>query len=86
MEKGRRGEAYNIGSGVAPTIGEVLQKLLALTPAKVQVQQKADLVRAHEPPALRADAGKLQQETGWRPRFRLEQTLADMLAYWRSQK
>jgi GDP-4-dehydro-6-deoxy-D-mannose reductase len=83
LEKGRRGEAYNIGSGVALSIGEVLTRLLALTPVKVEVQQKADLMRAHEPPALRADAGKLRRETGWQPRFRLEQTLADMLAYWR---
>jgi GDP-4-dehydro-6-deoxy-D-mannose reductase len=83
MESGRRGEAYNIGSGVALPIGDVLAKLLALTKVQVQVQQQADLVRAHEPPTLRADAGKLRRETGWQPRFRLEQTLQDMLDYWR---
>jgi nucleoside-diphosphate-sugar epimerase len=34
--------------------------------------------------ALRADSGKLRRETGWEPRFALDQTLKDTLDYWRS--
>lgn len=83
MDKGRAAEAYNAGTGTTHSMQEVLDKLLALAQVRVEVRQKADLVRAAETLASRADAGKLQCETGWSPRFTLEQTLADILEYWR---
>ncbi len=85
MERGRVGEAYNIGTGQTYSMQEVLDRLLRLAPVRVEVRQRADLVRAAETPAVRADAGRLRRETGWAPRHTLEQTLADMLAYWRAR-
>ncbi len=85
MERGRTGEAYNIGSGQAWSIGSVLQRLLALSGRAVEVRQRPELVRASDPAAVRAEASKLRRETGWAPRYSLDQTLADTLAYWRQQ-
>jgi GDP-4-dehydro-6-deoxy-D-mannose reductase len=85
MERGRPGEAYNIGTGRTYAMQEVLDRLLALARVRVEVRRRADLVRATETPATRADAGRLRRETGWEPRFTLEQTLADTLDYWRSR-
>jgi GDP-4-dehydro-6-deoxy-D-mannose reductase len=65
MERGRGGEAYNIGSGQAVSIRTALDRLLALAGLDVEVRQR--------------------RETGWAPRYTLDQTLADTLAYWRSQ-
>jgi GDP-4-dehydro-6-deoxy-D-mannose reductase len=84
MERGRSGEAYNVGTGQTHSMQEMVDRLLRLTQVRVQVKQRGDLVRATETPAVRADAAKLRRETGWAPRFSLEQTLADMLTYWRS--
>jgi GDP-4-dehydro-6-deoxy-D-mannose reductase len=83
MEHGRRGEAYNVGTGQTHAMQEVLNRLLRLTTVTVQVRQRSGLVRTTDTPAIRADASKLRRETGWTPRFTLEQTLTDMLAYWR---
>jgi GDP-4-dehydro-6-deoxy-D-mannose reductase len=83
MEHGRTGEAYNVGTGQTLSMREVLDRLLALSSVKVEVRQRSGLVRKTETPAVRADAGKVRRETGWAPRLTLEQTLADMLAYWR---
>jgi GDP-4-dehydro-6-deoxy-D-mannose reductase len=85
MEHGRTGEAYNIGRGQSVSIGAVLERLIALTGRAVQVRQRADLVRSTELAVVRVDAAKLRRETGWAPRFSLEQTLADTLDYWRTQ-
>lgn len=85
LERGTAGEAYNIGTGQTHSMQEVLDRLLGLTPVRVEVRQRPDLVRAAETAAVRADAGRLRRETGWAPRYTLEQTLADMLAYWRAQ-
>ena len=87
MQHGRTGEAYNIGSGQTQSMQTVLDRLLALSTLRgVQVKQRPDLVRSTDTAAARADAGKLQRETGWSPSFTLDQTLADTLAYWRERE
>ena len=85
MEKGRTGEAYNIASGQLHPMQEVLNRLLGLTGLKVEVRQGATLVRSTEIAGVRVDTTKLRQETGWAPRFSLEETLRDTLAFWRKQ-
>jgi GDP-4-dehydro-6-deoxy-D-mannose reductase len=83
MEKGQGGEVYNVGTGEAHSMREVLDRLLSLARVKVEVRQDARLLRAKETSALRADGRKLRGTTGWAPRFSLEQTLSDTLEYWR---
>jgi GDP-4-dehydro-6-deoxy-D-mannose reductase len=83
MERGRRGEAYNIGTGQTYAMQEVLDRLLARAAVRVQVRQRTELVRSTDAAVVRADAGKLRRETGWAPAYTLDQTLTDMLAYWR---
>ena len=63
---------------------EVLDRLVALARAQVEILEQAEPLRAAETPALRADAGKLRRETGWAPSFSLDETLRDTLDYWRS--
>lgn len=83
MEKGRAGEAYNIGAGRTWSMQDVLDRMLALTGLRVELRQRADLIRPTEPANMPVDAGKLRRETGWAPRFSLEQTLTDTLQAWR---
>jgi GDP-4-dehydro-6-deoxy-D-mannose reductase len=85
MEHGRTDEAYNIGWGQACSIRAALERLLSLSGLAVEVRQRAELVRATDPATVRADASKLRRETGWTPRYSLDQTLADTLAFWRQQ-
>lgn len=85
MEHGRSGEAYNAGTGELHVIGDVLQRLLKLSGVQVELRQRPDLLRAADTAAVRAEASKLRRETGWTPRFTLDQTLTDTLEYWRQQ-
>jgi GDP-4-dehydro-6-deoxy-D-mannose reductase len=85
MERGRSGEIYNVASGETRTMKEVLDCLLAQTSARIEVRTQERLLRSTDTARLCGDAGKLHRETGWMPRFRLEQTLIDTLEYWRSQ-
>jgi GDP-4-dehydro-6-deoxy-D-mannose reductase len=85
MERGRAAEAYNVCRGESTPVGAVLDRLVALSGLAVQVRERADLVRGTEPQSVRADGSKLRHETGWAPRYSLDQTLADTLAYWRAQ-
>jgi GDP-4-dehydro-6-deoxy-D-mannose reductase len=85
MDKGRAGEAYNIGSGQTVSMQFVVDRLLALSGLSVEVRQRAELVRATDQAVARADPAKVRRETGWSPRHSLDQTLADTLEYWRAQ-
>jgi GDP-4-dehydro-6-deoxy-D-mannose reductase len=85
LERGRGGEIYNVGSGQAHSMQSVLDRLLALSGVTVEVRSKSSLIRTTDVAVLRADAGKLRRETGWQPRFALDQTLSDILAYWRGR-
>ncbi len=83
VERGRSGEAYNVGSGQTLSMQEIVDRLHAVSGAAFEVRQRPDLVRAADAAAVRADAGKLCRETGWAPAVSLDQTLRDTLDYWR---
>lgn len=83
-EKCEAGEAYNIGTGVSYKIGDMLQKLLDLAQVKIEVKSDENLFRPSDIPELRADASKFKHATGWNPTVPIEDTLQELLAYWRN--
>lgn len=83
LEKGKSGEAYNIGSGKSYKISEILDMLLYLSDEKIKVERNEDLIRPADIPELRCDGTKLISETNWRPSIPLNKTLQDTLDYWR---
>jgi len=85
LEKGVPGEVYNIGSGVSRRVGDMLNLLLSLTDVKVEVRQDPARLRPSDVPILWADATKFKKQTGWEPRIPFEQTLRDLLDYWRAR-
>ena len=85
LEKCEPGEVYNICRGRAWSIQEVLDLLLARTKAKIEVKQDPARLRPSDVPILIGDNTKFVKATGWAPTIPFEQTLDDMLEYWRSR-
>lgn len=85
LEKGDPGEAYNIASGNCYTIQEVLDKLLAMSPAAIQVKEDPERLRPSDVPILLGDYQKFHKQTGWEPKIPFKQTLLDTLNYWRDR-
>ena len=83
VEEGEPGSVYNVCSGRDVSIGEIADKLLDLAGTSLAFEVDPDLVRPVEVPVLRGDPGRLMADTGWKPEIPLEQTLADVLDYWR---
>jgi GDP-4-dehydro-6-deoxy-D-mannose reductase len=79
VEQGAPGTAYNIGSGHAVSIREVLDRLLRLGNVKATVSTDEKLLRPSEPPAMVADASRLKAATGWEPSISLDESLRDVL-------
>jgi len=85
LDKGLPGEVYNIGSGKTMAIGEMLNTLLSLSTVKVEVQQDPARMRPSDVKILWADASRFRQQTGWSPTIPFEQTMRDLLDYWRAR-
>jgi GDP-4-dehydro-6-deoxy-D-mannose reductase len=82
--RGRPGAAYNVGSGRGVSIGDVLHILLADAKAAIEVREDPALLRAADVEALVADPSRFAADTGWAASIPLEQTLHDLLDWWRA--
>ncbi len=85
MERGCPGEVYNVCSGRAIRLKQVLEIILRLTNLKVRLEVDPHRLRKIDIPTLVGDNRKIKQQTGWVPEIPLEKTLADLLAYWRGK-
>lgn len=85
LEKCEFGEVYNIGSGTAYTIREVLDKLLSLTSVQVKIKVDSSRLRPSDVQILLSDSSKFRKATGWKPEIPFEQSLKDLLEYWRQR-
>ncbi len=83
--RGEPGEIYNIGTGRDVSLKRMLEILKDQSTGSVEIHVDAARVRPVDQPFLLADASKLRGQTGWAPRYTTEQTLSDMLDYWRTQ-
>jgi GDP-4-dehydro-6-deoxy-D-mannose reductase len=85
LEKAEPGEAYNVGSGKTHTIGEMLDILISNARVKIRKEEDPARLRPSDVPILWADPSKFRAATGWEPKIPLEQTLRDVLDYWRER-
>ncbi|HEX6392449.1 MAG TPA: GDP-mannose 4,6-dehydratase [Acidimicrobiales bacterium] len=83
LDAGEPGQAYNVCSGTAVSIREVAGRLLRVAGLDLPVIVDQERVRPVEIPELRGDPSKLHAATGWRPEVDLDQTLADVVGYWK---
>ena len=85
LERGTPGRAYNVRSGRAIAIRHLLNQLLARARVPVAVKVDPARYRPNDTPLLVGDPSRLRDELGWRAEIPLEQTLDDLLEYWRSR-
>lgn len=85
IQKGEPGEVYNIGSGRARSVREMLDIMLAHSPRKIAEEIDPAKFRPSDTPISYADPSKFKRQTGWEPRISFEQTCADILNDWRAR-
>ncbi len=84
LEKGVPGDVYNIGSGKAYKIKDILNILLSFSKKEIEVKIDKTLFRPIDEPELRCDCSKFKKTTGWKPLIPIEKTLRETLDYWRN--
>jgi len=83
--RGEPGQVYNIGSGAAHSIDEILQNLIGFSQVPLRVETDPQRMRPSDVPVLVCDSTRFHQRTGWEPRMALARSLRDILDYWRQR-
>jgi GDP-4-dehydro-6-deoxy-D-mannose reductase len=83
LERGVPGRVYNVCSGQAYRVGDLLDSLLSRARVRLDVRQDPARDRPHDGPIVLGDRSRLTGELGWAPVIPIEQTLVDLLDYWR---
>ncbi len=82
--RGRPGEVYNVCSGQAYRVGDILDRLLARSRVPIRVRRDAALYRPNDTPLVAGSWRRLHDDTGWAPEIPIDRTLDDLLDYWRA--
>jgi GDP-4-dehydro-6-deoxy-D-mannose reductase len=85
LERGAPRRAYNVCTGSAVAIADLLNMLIARAKVPVTVKRDPARFRPNDVPLLLGDPRRIHDELGWTPGIPIGRTLDDLLAYWRAQ-
>jgi GDP-4-dehydro-6-deoxy-D-mannose reductase len=77
-ERGTRGEVYNVCSGTATSIRDILAELIRIAHVPVEVREDPERMRPADVPILYGNNEKLRAATGWSPKISLRRSLQDI--------
>lgn len=78
-------DVFNVCSGKAVSMREILAGLIRISGVRVDIVPDPARIRSSDNPVMIGNPGRLVKATGWSPTIPLEQTLADILAYWETR-
>lgn len=85
LELGEPGEVYNIGSDRPHPISQILDLLLKSSRVPIRIEQDPARFRPSDTPIMYYSTEKFRSRTGWQPTIPIEQSLRDILDYWRNR-
>jgi GDP-4-dehydro-6-deoxy-D-mannose reductase len=85
IDAGHPARPYNVCSGRAHRIRDLLDTLLGLARTPVRVAVDSARMRPSDNPVVLGDPSRIASDVGWRAEIPIEQTLGDLLDYWRQR-
>lgn len=83
MEKGVKGQVYNLCSSKAICIQDLLDEILVQAEVEIKVEKDPALMRPTDEPIIMGDNTRFRTDTGWAPEVPIKDTVKDMLDFWR---
>ncbi|MFA5283779.1 MAG: GDP-mannose 4,6-dehydratase [Bacilli bacterium] len=83
-KKGIAGEAYNICSKTTIVMSDIIPIIEKVLKMKLNVEVDRSLLRPSDEKLYAGDITKLVKTTGWKQRYRYEDTVANCVAYWQN--
>lgn len=85
LDSGQAGATYNVASGQARPISELLEGLIRASQRQVTTEVESGRVRGETSRPLSVCIERLKADTGWAPKRELEQLYADLIEFWESR-
>ena len=79
------GAYYNIGGSHTCTVGEMMFTLIRMSTRAIAWKEDPDRLRPIDADLQVPDCSKFKAHTGWEPTIKFEQTISDLLNYWRAR-
>jgi GDP-4-dehydro-6-deoxy-D-mannose reductase len=76
---------YNVCSGTPTSIKALVEMFVRKARVTITLQQDPSRFRPNDTPMILGDRSRIKRDTGWEPEIALEQTVDDLLEYWRQQ-
>lgn len=83
-EKGKKGAVYNVGTEKVYSVEAVLNILIGFSKCRIVVETDQSKMRTFDPSCVICDNSLLKHDTGWTSVYSIEQTLAEILDYFRN--
>ena len=85
FQRGRTGEVYNICRGKGHSLQEIIETIAGIMKIKVAVKVDPKLIRPSDNRIIIGSNRKITKETGWQPEITLQQSLSEIVQYWREK-
>lgn len=85
LDRGQPGQVYNLCSGTATRIGDIVEIVRQQGRVPVEIRVDPARLRPSDEPLLMGDNSKLRAATGWQPEIGMNQIVAELLDYWRER-
>ncbi|MES2430045.1 MAG: GDP-mannose 4,6-dehydratase [Bacteroidota bacterium] len=82
IEKGKKGEVYNICSGKGYSLKELIEIMMHIAGINSGYTINKDLIRPSDNPIIIGSNAKIKKECNWKPEITIEESLSKMLDYW----
>lgn len=84
LKEGKKGEVYNICSGSGISLQAIIGKMSSLLNLEIALEKDPALIRPNDNKIIIGSALKLNQLTGWYPDINIDQSLADIISWWKT--
>jgi GDP-4-dehydro-6-deoxy-D-mannose reductase len=85
LERGTPGRPYNVCSGRAIAVRELLEMMLSRAKVPIRIAVDPARYRPNDLPLVVGDPSRIHHELGWTAQIPIERAVDDLLEFWRSQ-
>ena len=85
LKKGRKGEIYNICTGVGYSLKELVQQMASILDMEVLTEVDERLIRPNDNKIIVGSNEKIRRDIGWTPEIPLRRSLKDVINFWNRQ-
>lgn len=78
IESDRSGEVFNLGSGVATPLRDILDTIIGFAGGGISYEVDSEFFRPADQAKVQADVSKADSELGWSPEISFSQTMRDV--------